>query len=156
MTHVTKAITFVTMSTRWPNLNLTFLPDYSEKTIAEELQRISRVTGCSSVTKAAIKQYGRLSYSVVVKKFASLRRALEYAGLEVFRDTKPTDQELFETLIELWERTLREEGRQPQMKDIQGYGLKISGDTFYRRFGSWNLALYAAYEWANVDEQYSD
>ncbi len=123
-----------------------FLGDYNNDAIAEELKRIAKKLGKSTVSKNDIETLGKLSYSVVNKRFGSLRQALEFAGLTPQRYMNATDSELLKILIDLWETTLEKEGRTPQRKDLSTYGFPISGDTYARRFGSWKKALIRAYE----------
>lgn len=123
-----------------------FLGDYSDDAIAEELKRIAKKLGKVTVSKNDIETHGKLSYSVVNKRFGSLRQALEFAGLTPQRYMNATDSELLKILIDIWETTLEKEGRTPQRKDLSTYGSPISGDTYARRFGSWKKALIRAYE----------
>lgn len=123
-----------------------FLGDYSDDAIAKELKRIATKLGKATVSKNDIETHGKLSYSVVNKRFGSLRKALEFAGLTPQRYMNATDSELLKILVDLWETTLEKEGRTPQRKDLSTYGFPISGDTYARRFGSWKKALIRAYE----------
>jgi|SRR5208283_218067 len=123
-----------------------FLGDYSDDTIAGELNRIAKKLGKATVSKNDIETHGKLSYSVVNKHFGSLRKALEFSGLTPQRYMNATDAELLKILVDLWETTLEKEGRTPQRKDLSTYGFPISGDTYARRFGSWKKALLRAYE----------
>ena len=129
-----------------------FLGDYSNDAIAEELKRIAKKLGKATVSKNDIETHGKLSYSVVNKRFGSLRKALEFSGLTPQRYMNATDPELLKLLVELWETTLEKEGRTPQRKDLSTYGFPVSGDTYTRRFGSWKKALIRAYESATTDQ----
>jgi hypothetical protein len=82
----------------------------------------------------------------VNKRFGSLRKALEEAGLTPQRYMNATDTELLHILVDLWEQTLEKEGRTPQKKDLKTYAMPVSGDTVTRRFGSWNKALRRAHD----------
>ena len=129
-----------------------FLSDYSDDAIAEELKRIAGKLGKATVSKNDIETHGKLSYSVVNKRFGSLRKALEFSGLTPQRYMNATDSELLKILVDLWETTLEKEGRTPQRKDLSTYGFPISGDTYARRFGSWKKALIRAYESVTTDQ----
>lgn len=131
-------------------MEIDFLDSYSEEAIIDELNRIASSLSQNTLTKADIERYGRVSYATVNKRFGSLRKALEAAGLRPQRYTKPTDEELLAALVELWQTTLEKEGRAPQRKDVATYGAPFSGDTYYRRFGSWKKALLAAYKSLDV------
>ena len=127
-----------------PELEIDFLESYDEAAIVVELQRVAAITGRSTVTKRDLEAYGRVSYETVNRRFGSLRRALEAAGLVPQRYMNATDDELLAILVDLWAKTLEAEGRAPQRKDLRVYGVPVSGDTFLRRFGSWRKALVAA------------
>ena len=94
---------------------------------------------------------GHVSYSLVCKRFGSLRRALQLAGLAPQRFMKATDEELLEILVELWEQVLEKEGRTTQRRDLKSYKFLGSADTYCRRFGSWKKALVKAAK--SVDEE---
>ena len=123
-----------------------FLENYSEETLAKELRRIAEKIGTDTISKKDIETHGKISYSVINKRFGSLRKALEFSGLIPQRYMNATDSELFKIIIELWEKTLEKEGRTPQKKDLKAYGYPVSGDTYTRRFGSWKKASLRAYE----------
>jgi hypothetical protein len=126
-----------------------FLEDYSDEAILLELRRLATSFGTSSVTKAQLESAGRVSYSLIIKRFGSLRRALQLAKLEPRRFMNATDDELLEVLVGLWERVLQKDGRTPQRRDVAAYGLPVSGDTIVRRFGTWKKALMRAHESVN-------
>lgn len=129
-----------------PKLEIDFLESYDNDTILAELRRIVQVAGKNTVTKADIQKHGRLSYQLINKRFGSLRKALQEAGLTPQRYMKATDEELLKMLIELWEQTLEKEGRTPQRKDLKSYEVPVSGDTYIRRFGTWKKALKKAHD----------
>ena len=66
--------------------------------------------------------------------------------------TRYSDEELLEALINLWSRTLREEGKRPEQEDLKKYGVPFSKYPYYRRFGSWRKALIAAYDSVGHEE----
>jgi hypothetical protein len=80
-----------------------------------------------------------------VRRFGSLRKALEKIGFKAERFTKPHKQELLNILIGLWEQTLEKEGRRPYVTDLKTYGYPVSHETIQRYFGSWKKALLVAY-----------
>ncbi|MBI3528204.1 MAG: HNH endonuclease [Betaproteobacteria bacterium] len=127
-------------------LNIDFLTAYDDQSLLGELRRIAGATGSNTVTKADLKKIGRVSHSAVVRRFGSLRRALELAGLKSERFMKATDDELLAIIIELWQQVVEKEGRTPQKKDLKEYGFPVSNDTISRRFGTWRKALVRAHE----------
>jgi len=128
-----------------------FLESYEDESILTELRRIAKKVKKDTVTKADIEGYGRISYPLVYSRFGSLRHALETAGLRTNRFMKATNSELLKILIELWELVLEKEGRTPERKDLKKYNFPVSGDTYFRRFGTWKKALMKAYESVEAD-----
>ena len=74
---------------------LDFLESYDKADIAEELRRIATLTGKGTVSKKDIEAHGRISYSVVNKRFGSLRVALQEAGLQHSRFMNASDSRSF-------------------------------------------------------------
>lgn len=132
-------------------LPVDFLAEYDDASVLAELRRLAEASGSRTVTKIDIERDGRVSYTLIVRRFGSLRRALQLAGLRPSRFMKATDDELLTILVELWQRVLEAEGRTPQRRDLKAYGYRVSGDTVQRRFGSWKRALLKAH--ASVTEQ---
>ena len=126
-------------------LTIDFLADYDETSILSELRRLAGLHGSDTLTKAYIEEHGRVSYSLIVRRFGSLRKALASAELMPGRFMKPTDDELLGLVVELWEKTLEREGRTPQKRDLKTYKMPVSGSTVTRKFGTWRKALLAAH-----------
>jgi hypothetical protein len=132
-------------------IEIDFLASYDNESLLSELRRIAEVTGSGLITKAQINNVGRVSYSVVVKRFGSLRYACELAGLKSQRFMKGTDKELLAHVVDLWQQVIEKEGRTPQQQDLKAYGFPISSDTIARRFGGWRKALIRAH--ASITEE---
>jgi len=92
----------------------------------------------------------------VLKKFGSLRKALQEAGLTPIRFNKATKDELCSMLIQLWTQTLEKHGRSPYRSELKSFGFAVSGDTYIRRFGTRNTALLAAAETVIQDAEGSN
>jgi hypothetical protein len=132
-----------------------FLVEYDDQSILAELCRVAKTTGSDTVTKADLRRFGRVSHSAVVRRFGTLRQALDRTGLRSGRFMKPTDEELLSILINLWQQVLEKEGRRPQKDDLRAFGFPVSGDTITRRFGSWRKALIRAHD-SITEESLSD
>jgi HNH endonuclease/Homing endonuclease associated repeat len=122
------------------------LVDYDNPSLLLELRRIAEAIGSNTVTKADLDRIGRVSHSVIVRRFGSLRHALALAGLQCQRFMKPTEEELLTIIVGLWQQVLEKEGRSPQKNDLKAFGFPVSGDTITRRFGSWRKALVRAHD----------
>jgi hypothetical protein len=123
-----------------------FLVEYDDQSMLAELRRVAEATNSDTVTKADLKRIGRVSHSTIVRRFGTLRHALDLASLKSERFMKATDEELLTILISLWQQVLEKEGRTPQKDDLKTYGFQVSGDTITRRFGSWRKALVRAHD----------
>jgi hypothetical protein len=132
-------------------LEIDFVESFDRNAIIQELCRIAKILGKSTLTRRDIDTHGRLSSSVVLKRFGSLRKALQDAGLTPARFMKATDDELSAILVELWTQTLEKYGRSPYRTELRVFGFPVSGDTYIRRFGSWNKALLIAANSATSD-----
>ena len=130
-----------------------FLPDFSEQTLIEELLRISRELGQDTLSRRDIDRHGRMSSAVALKRFGSLRQALQAAGLRPTRFMKASDQELLGILEEVWVTSLEKFGRRPERADLKAPGAPISGDTVTRRFGLWKKALELTAQYADRKRQ---
>lgn len=142
-----------------PRPEIDFLIEYNDQSMLAELRRIAEARGSDTVTKADIKNIGRVSHSALVRRFGSLRHALTLAGLRSSRFMKATDEELLGIVVDLWQQTLEKEGRTPRQDDLEKYGFPISSDTITRRFGGWRRALAKAHESINeelIDKEHSE
>jgi len=123
-----------------------FLDSYDRESVIAELQRIAKLLGKKTLTRRDIDSHGRVSSALVIKRFGSLREALQASNLRPARFMKATNDELCSMLIELWTQTLEKFGRSPYRTELKAFGFAVSGDTYIRRFGTWNKALRAAAE----------
>jgi len=121
-----------------------FLESYGPEDIISELRRIANETGKTTLTRKDIDRHGRISSGVVIRRFGSLRKAHQEAKLNPSRFMKATNDELYGMLIDLWTITLEKFGRSPFRNELRPFGFPVSGDTYVRRFGTWNKALLAA------------
>ena len=125
-------------------LEIDFVESYDRETILREVQRIASVLGKATISRREIDSHGRISSGLVIKRFGSLRTALQQAELVPTRFMRATDEELYSILIELWTQTLEKFGRSPYRMELRAFGFPVSGDTYIRRFGSWKKGLIAA------------
>lgn len=137
------------------SLKIDFVLSYDRVTLIGELRRIADALGKETLSRQEIDTHGRISSAVVIKRFGSLRSALQESGLTPTRFTKATNDELFSILIELWTKTLEKHGRSPYATELRTFGFPVSRDLYCRRFGSWNKALLAATESIGADNESS-
>ena len=132
-----------------PRFEPDFLSNYHEVEIVSELRRVASLLKKTTLSRKDIDTHGRMSSATVIKKFGSLRKALQAAGLKPTRFMKSTDDELLAMVVELWTLTLERYGRSPFRNELRLFGFPVSGDTYLRRFGSWNAALLRAAKTVN-------
>jgi 5-methylcytosine-specific restriction endonuclease McrA len=120
-----------------------FLESNDKDSIVTELRRIAALLGKRSISVEEINEHGRVHSATITKKFGSMRKAHEAAGLIALRYTKPTDAELLKAIADLWTITLRESGRRPRQHEVQQYGCPVSLLPIKTRFGTWKKALVA-------------
>lgn len=130
--------------THMPRFDQNFLVSYGDNEIISELQRIARVLHKEGLSRTDIDEHGRVKSGTIIKRFGSLRKALQVAGLKPVRFMKASDEELLAMLIDLWTRTVEKEGRRPFRGDLKVYGFPVSSDTYVRKYGSWRAALLRA------------
>ena len=90
-------------------LPIDFLAEYDASVLAE-LRRLAAGSDSRTVSKSDLERNGRVSYTLIVRRFGSLRRALQLADLQPARFMKASDDELLSMLVELWERVLERKG----------------------------------------------
>ena len=126
-----------------------FLESHDKESIVAELQRIAALLGKRSISVEEINEYGHVHSATITKKFGSMRKAHEAAGLIALRYTKPTDAELLKAIADLWTVTLRESGRRPRQHEVQQYGCPVSllpDQTALRKLEKALIATAKAYE----------
>lgn len=122
-----------------------FLEEYTQAALLDELKRIQKIVGERPVTKKDIDKYGKAVWSTYFRKFGSFSNALKAAGLKSSRTTNPKTGDMVRVVIELWTKTLENEGRRPLTSDLKKYGIPYSHDTYRRKFGNWRKVLILAY-----------
>ena len=120
-----------------------FMEIQDAPSIVAELKRVAALLGKTNVSAKELDAHGRVHYHTVVKRFGSLRRALEAAGLKSSRYTKATDAELVKQIADLWAITMRDSRRRPRTSELKKYGFPVGDALIIKRFGSWKKALIA-------------
>lgn len=128
-----------------------FLTDYSQPALIKELKRVQKIVGDRPITRADINKHSKAGWTTYFKKFGSFSKALLAAGLKPSKRMNITNNELINSVIDLWTKTLKKEGRRPFASDLKKYGIPYNQDTYKRRFGSWKKALILAYN--SVDKK---
>jgi len=112
------------------------LPDYSEKTLLEEIKKVAARLGKDTLSREEFKQYARVNPATIVKRFGSWAAALDKAGLRIKFASYLQEEVLLVEIGEVWDRL----GRQPTNKEMAEYG-RFPGKSYSSKFGSWQKAL---------------
>jgi Homing endonuclease associated repeat/HNH endonuclease len=128
-----------------------------ERTLPVEvlLADIARAASELSQKTLSIEQYRRIGnhdHMTIRSKFNSWNDALEAVGLERSKHTGLSDEVLFENILRLWQFY----GRQPRRSELKSAPSTISQQPYWRRFGSWTVALELFVEYANLPERAED
>jgi len=124
------------------------LSNYSDENIILELKRVASELKKTLLTRKDIDKHSRISASLLVRRFGSVDKALELAGLESSRHFKYSKEDLLNEIYKVWEKL----GRQPFAKEIRSVGGKYSQNTYLRYFGSWFKALEEFIDWKNKQQ----
>ena len=124
--------------------------DITDAEIIEDMQKTALTLGTATLTSLTYAEVGMFDPKTVGKRFGSWNRGLEIAGLAVSCRQNISNEELFENLASVWTRL----GDQPSIRQLSAsaYGSTLSGDTYRKRFGSWNRALLAFSDFINSDQ----
>jgi 5-methylcytosine-specific restriction endonuclease McrA len=129
-----------------------FLEDNSKEALIKELHRIQKIVGDRSVIGSDVTKYGKVGKTTYVRKFGSFSNALLAAGLKPSKRCNVSDDELLNSVIELWTKTLEKEGRRPFASDLKKYCALYEKKMYWRRFGSWKKTLLLAYKLVDKQE----
>ncbi len=110
----------------------------SEEELLCDVQDVAKKLKVKKLTMTQYNEFGKYHANTLSRRFTSWRNALDKAGLEVTRaKNHVSDNELFQNLQEIWEYL----GRQPRLREIKKPLSKFAGETYSRRFKSWNQSL---------------
>lgn len=120
----------------------------SEIALVEDLRRVARDLGRSTVTIEEYNLHGRFHATTLQRRFRSWSKALTNAGLLPSRsDINIENEALFDNLRQVWIAL----ARQPKYAEVKAPLSKYSSGTYENRFGSRNQALLAFEQWATED-----
>jgi hypothetical protein len=120
----------------------------SSEELLADLRRVAEAISQSTVSQKQYRRFGKHDRMTLASRFGSWKRALEAAGLGVSRMAGISDEILFENILRLWQHY----GRQPRRSELASSPSSISQSAYWRRFGSWTIALERFVEFANAAE----
>jgi len=98
----------------------------SDAELIEDLKKISKSLNKLYISHDEYNQYGKFRYEIYLKRFKRWHKALECAGLKYKQARSMSDEELFENIINVWQKL----GRQPFYKDMCQPLSKYSGKPY--------------------------
>ena len=123
---------------------------FSDNDLLDDLREVSKSIGKQTVGEREYVEHGKFSCRPLINRFGSWNAALKQAGLETFRETKVSDENLFDNL----ESIRRGLGRQPFYSEIQKPFSKYSVGIYDNRFGSWMKACKAFIQYKKNDPEF--
>ena len=129
------------------------LVEYSNEAIIKEIQRIAALHPSGPFTARSFRRFKpKVSYSEVIRRFGTWRRALATAGLSHLDElprigSRYTDEQCMENLANVWTY----HGRQPQHDEMKRRPSIVGPKAYVTRWGTWRKALKVFVEWANAE-----
>lgn len=93
-------------------------------------------------------KYGQYNHYKIVRIFGSWNAALKAAGLYYNVAKNLTEEELFDNLLNIWQKL----GRQPYYRDLHRPLSICSAKPYVTKYGSWYNALEKFVDYMNKDE----
>lgn len=117
--------------------------------MVEELQRVAKIVGRSSITRADLLQHGNLiGERAIINRFGSWKAALESAGLKLsVHGRRWSDDDYFENLLEVWTH----HAHAPTYAQMNQPPSRITNGAYAARFGTWGKAKLAFVDRVNDD-----
>ena len=108
----------------------------SDEELLNDLIRVAQELKKEKTTTEEYNERGSYHSSTLTHRFGLWFKALENAGLKRTRNLNISNDELFNSLVEVW--TLL--GHQPKYNDLKKDISKYSSGTYEKRFGGWRKA----------------
>jgi hypothetical protein len=123
------------------------IPKSSEELI-NDLQLVSKNLKVEKLSQKLYTEHGKYDCSTYIRRFGSWNKALIIAGLKLSNIINYSDEDLFENILNLWQK----KGAQPARRDMDLVDSGISSGAYRRRFSSWTSAINEFIEYANTKE----
>ena len=123
---------------------------FSNDDILDDLRKAAKTLGKNTIGQREYLKLGKFSCKTYNNRFGSWNKAIKKAGLDTVRDTKVSDEMLFENIERIWLGL----GRQPFYgeirKPLSHYTMKI----YTNRFGGWMKACEAFVRFKKDDPEF--
>lgn len=128
--------------------NSTEMKRITDKTLIEDLLRVSELLDKKIVTSSEYYEYGKYSAPTITERFGAWANFVDKTGLEQTGFIKKIEnEELFSEIERIWTSL----GRQPTTTDMKKGISKYSLDSYTRRFGWWRNTLTAFIDYIKSD-----
>lgn len=128
--------------------NSTEMKRITDKTLIEDLLRVSELLDKKIVTSSEYYEYGKYSAPTITERFGAWANFVDKTGLEQTGFIKKIEnEELFSEIERIWTSL----GRQPTTTDMKKGISKYSLDSYTRRFGGWRNTLTAFIDYIKSD-----
>jgi len=120
----------------------------SDQDLLDDVKKVASEFNKETITRDEYDERGRFNSGTIRKRFGGWLNALEKAGLSETRNYNIENDDLIKNIEDVWLKL----GRQPFTTDMKAPLSKYTGQTYRKRFGSWQKGLEAFIEYINSDE----
>lgn len=128
--------------------------DYSGTTkedYIKDIQRVAKEHNLINLSAIEYDKYGKYNHCKIAKVFKTWNKALKASGLLNRISKNLTEEELFDNLLNVWQKL----GRQPYYQDMHQPLSICSAKPYVTKYGSWYNALEKFVVYMNKDEEVS-
>ena len=126
-------------------------PKNAPKSTADLLLDLKEVANKNNTTKLTLEIYsrdGKYDPTTITRRFGTWNKALEKVNLSPGNIGFYADEELFENILNIWQKI----GRQPTRREIDADPSSISSGPYKRRFITWTEAMKSFVKYMNERE----
>ncbi len=123
---------------------------FNNEQILDDLRKVAKKLSKDNVSFREYIKYGTFSTKVFRNRFGSWNKALEKAGLNIVREYKLQDEQLFENLEKVW----RKLGRQPFYGEMKNPVSEFTPKPYVARWGGWMKACEAFIKYKKKDPEF--
>ena len=123
---------------------------FSDDELLDDLRKAAKALGKSTIQQREYLKAGNFSCKPYINRFGSWNNAVKKAGLDTVKETKVSDEMLFENLERIWLGL----GRQPFYGEIQKPISKYTMKIYTNRFGGWMKACEAFIRFKKDDPEF--
>lgn len=123
---------------------------FSDNDLLADLRKTAKTLGKKTIGQREYLEIGQFSCKPFINRFGSWNNAIKKAELETVKETKVSDESLFENLERIWLKF----GRQPFYGEIQKPLSKYTMKIYANRFGGWMKTCEAFIRYKKNDPEF--